>query len=541
MERQSKAGSGAAFARLALLTATAAAIALVSPLATARADTSPSPSDSLSSSSVVTSPSPTGSSTPSPDPTPSTDPMTPSPSTPAPAPTSAGPSSASPAPTSTGVPVVPVPTASGNQLPRLKAAGGTVSATSPHGPYDMTTDACAVCHRAHTAKSEVLLKTPGAESTLCLTCHDGTGSNLNVLAQYTVLNGAVNDATTGSYYYHDVSAQSSHVLGADDEFRGQLNRHAECGDCHDPHSGTATGSTSSPVAGASPATDTPWSLSGRTAGASGVSVTNGGNGSAPIYTFLNGNSSPVVFEFQLCLKCHSGYTTLLTKDPLHPSRDMLDAGAEFNPANFSFHPVEAAGRNTTPAMALSLSGPSAYKLWSLTPASTVRCTNCHASPLQVGQGAAQGADAAVHASPNRGILAATYEDRVLTDANDGFIESNFALCFLCHTDTPFTGSSLSATNFNLHNKHVAGISGNGNGGRDIDVAGAGQGNALCAECHFRPHSTATTTNQWSHLVAFSPNVQPINGVISWRSTGVGSGSCTLRCHGQDHVDETYSN
>jgi predicted CXXCH cytochrome family protein len=50
----------------------------------------------------------------------------------------------------------------------------------PHGGYTPTTDACAGCHRAHTARGPRLLITP--IETLCMSCHGtaGTGADTNV-------------------------------------------------------------------------------------------------------------------------------------------------------------------------------------------------------------------------------------------------------------------------------------------------------------------------------------------------------------------------
>lgn len=51
----------------------------------------------------------------------------------------------------------------------------------PHGDYTATTDRCAGCHRAHSAlASDFLLKKSDAV-TLCTSCHNGTGSRLDVL------------------------------------------------------------------------------------------------------------------------------------------------------------------------------------------------------------------------------------------------------------------------------------------------------------------------------------------------------------------------
>lgn len=52
-------------------------------------------------------------------------------------------------------------------VPSASANGG------PHGNYNLSTEKCAACHRAHTAQAELLLKTSDIWE-LCTTCH-GTG------------------------------------------------------------------------------------------------------------------------------------------------------------------------------------------------------------------------------------------------------------------------------------------------------------------------------------------------------------------------------
>ena len=71
-------------------------------------------------------------------------------------------------------------------LALLVAGVGTITAVTtasadngPHGGYTFTTDACAGCHRVHTAQGEKFLKTPDRLS-LCFSCHDGTGTVLDV-------------------------------------------------------------------------------------------------------------------------------------------------------------------------------------------------------------------------------------------------------------------------------------------------------------------------------------------------------------------------
>ncbi len=188
-----------------------------------------------------------------------------------------------------------------------------------------------------------------------------------------------------------------------EEFKATLNRHAECTDCHNPHSSFI--STGKPL---STMTATGWTASGRIQRVSGVAVTNGAAGQAPTsYTFLNGVTDPLSAEYQLCFKCHSSYTTL--------PAGAADIALEFNPAVKSYHPVEAPGKNTSTAMANSLAGTSSYKIWSFKVGDTVRCLHCHASGTKTEVTTSgstivpQDPHAVPNTSPNRdGILLLNY-------------------------------------------------------------------------------------------------------------------------------------
>lgn len=421
---------------------------------------------------------------------------------------------------------------------------------TPHAADTLTSDTCAACHRAHVAQGSSLTTSANPQATLCLSCHDGTGAATDVAAQYTDASVPANDASTASYYRHDALAPSTHTNAGENEFQdtsGQaiLNRHAECSDCHQPHRATSGGSTQT-VSG--------WTLTGRETGISGVSVRNGVAGAPPTYTYLDGSATaPVTDEYQLCFKCHAGFTTLPASDPAAPSRWSIDKGIELNPANTSYHPVEAPGRNVTGGMAGSLAGTSPYKLWAFTTGSTVRCVNCHADPqaLAAGTVPAAGDDLAPHAGPNRGLLLANYQDRGLEPADAPYDATDFALCYLCHAEAPFrdaSGEWRTDTNFRFHGLHVSLLAGKGPGGTSIDTPGDGGGNAICAECHFRVHSTASRndfrldvpqTGSDGGLVIFAPDVTPNGGTLGWDSTGEGSGSCTLTCHGVSHGPERY--
>jgi len=134
--------------------------------------------------------------------------------------------------------------------------GTALANGGPHGGFTATTDACASCHRAHTATNARLLMVSPA--TLCLSCHGaaGTGANTNVEAglyvsgrnggAYAVdgsTNTANNDALLGGQF---VGGTSEHTIGATLAWgqgatdRGTATALAgaatlECVSCHDPH------------------------------------------------------------------------------------------------------------------------------------------------------------------------------------------------------------------------------------------------------------------------------------------------------------------
>jgi hypothetical protein len=195
-------------------------------------------------------------------------------------------------------------------------------------------------------------------------------------------------------------------------------------------------------------------------------------------------------------------------------------------------------------MTANLAGTAPGKLWTFTTASTVRCVNCHATSAL--DNPAADAQMDTHASVNRGILLRNYRDRTLKTAGAVYAPADFALCYLCHAEGPMVstgGSTRTDTYFRWHGRHVAAIGGNGSGGTDIDVAGAGQGNAVCAECHFRLHGSSFPVNGQtpaSRLVNFAPNVLPYNGNLQFVvRTPTTLGSCTLTCHGKEHNALSY--
>lgn len=371
---------------------------------------------------------------------------------------------------------------------------------------------CVNCHTPHGAKDGLgLVPDLGftREETLCLACHDGNGpSQVNIAAE--LQKAAVHPIAT---------ITGRHVAGESGAaaFSG-ANRHVECVDCHNPHAAKQGGAPG---------------FSNTLLNVSRVTVANGAANSAPGYTFLPASDATPAQEWQVCLKCHSGYAGTLPAGA-------RDKGLELNPANASFHPVEAAGTNATAAMAASLAGGTGNP--KLTPTSTLWCSDCHSSEAITGAvstvsawtGAApagpHGSGAAAgSATASQALLRAAY--RVVEyPAGTPYAAADFAFCFICHSAAPFSDTSKSTradTNYRLHGFHMRGIT--------------GSGNAICKDCHESIHGTATasqaTQRTDARLVAFWPTLtSPAGGAPAWSAAGQ---SCTVRCHGMSHNPETY--
>lgn len=104
---------------------------------------------------------------------------------------------------------------------------------APHVARTLTTDACSICHRAHSAASTITVEpTDGGparnaliggsyggeagDTALCFSCHDGLGATEDLLTVF--------------------GAQSAHILAPNESEYGPQNK--RCSSCHDSH-GTA--------------------------------------------------------------------------------------------------------------------------------------------------------------------------------------------------------------------------------------------------------------------------------------------------------------
>lgn len=112
----------------------------------------------------------------------------------------------------------------------------------PHGGYTATTDACAGCHRAHTAAAPRLLV--DAVPNLCFTCHgsSATGANTNVTDGLYEGTGGGNLLAGGFVNYQSVPVSSTHSVngtwqnawGSGVNWAGSTY---DCAGCHNDESG----------------------------------------------------------------------------------------------------------------------------------------------------------------------------------------------------------------------------------------------------------------------------------------------------------------
>jgi hypothetical protein len=236
------------------------------------------------------------------------------------------------------------------------------NATSSYGDGSSFNANCVKCHNDEMSKSKqtstikfsahdsqyrrildetgISLPEDPLEEDFCFSCHSTTsnpnaGSNLD---KYGVK--AMSDTTLaietafGRIYSHPtIDSSGVHVQGesgASDYADG--NRHAECSDCHNPHvaqQGTHDGTTNL-VSNALKGT---WGVE-PSYGAVTTPTDNANVFDLPTgYTVKN----PAEKEYQICLKCHSNYTTLPSG-----SRNLAE---ELNSAYPSTHAILQVGDN----------------------------------------------------------------------------------------------------------------------------------------------------------------------------------------------------
>ena len=323
---------------------------------------------------------------------------------------------------------------------------------------------CQNCHQPHGAPGSKYLLQSAAEEGNCLNnCHNGSGDGSNI------------QSPSNQFYNHPMN----YATGVHDITENSLtmDKHVECADCHNPHQVNNQGA---PL-------DFPPSVNGRLTGVKGISISGG------ILEQANN-------EYEVCFSCHADnafVSSFVIPRIIQESNERL----RYDPANPSFHPVAAIGKNSN--------------VPSLRPeyneSSMIYCSDCHGSDSSVKAGGI-GADGP-HGSIYPHILIDRYEQDTYPLS---YSVTNYALCFRCHDQDALFSQGGSGTNFgsgmkSSHRTHVINKS------------------VPCSVCH-DPHGVpvvrgATTTNN-AHLINFDARfVDP--ATANYDSV---TKNCTVSCH-----------
>ncbi len=331
----------------------------------------------------------------------------------------------------------------------------------PDSPYNsLAENGCQNCHRPHSAPHPPRLLSSTQEGDVCLVCHKGTVASKNMEQEF--LKNSVHPVSSTDWTHEPRENPNT------------MPRHATCPDCHNPHQVVAT-TASPPVA------------SGRLRGVRGVTIS-------------GGTVTEATSEYEICLKCHGirDQTTL----GMMRLDNIRNVRLEINPSNSSYHPIAAAGKNST----IQVLEPG------YTASSIIYCTDCHNNDQWTSGGTWPKGP---HGSRFEPILEREFQQ------GDPTTESfqSYALCYKCHTR-----STLFSTGRFPHDKHVR------------------EKQASCAVCH-----DAHGSRQNVHLINFMLRdrtgkvvvSQNSIGLIQYQSTEPGRGNCSLRCHGEEHDRRGY--
>lgn len=325
---------------------------------------------------------------------------------------------------------------------------------------------CASCHQPHTAPSGPYLLRGATVADTCVRCHAGQ---------------PMTDGEQGANVAADLGKISTHNHPGSIDATRVISDQSDCNDCHGSHSmgmGSAVAPNIPPNLGSVSGMNTSGALIPRSQ-----------------------------FEYEVCLKCHSGSTGSSIQSPSVTRQiTQTDTRLEFAPTAISFHPVQAPGRSTdVPSLIPTLST-----------SSMIYCTDCHASdnsPSGGGVGAK-----GPHGSNISPLLSAPYERM------DNIAESavTYALCYKCHDRNSIIGNE----SFSGHSKHIV------------------DNRTPCSVCHDPhgiPSGQGSATNH-ARLINFDTSVvlrDRITGRLEFQTTGDRAGTCYLTCHNVDHSPKSY--
>ena len=383
-----------------------------------------------------------------------------------------------------------------NPSTHMTSTKAYIATQGAHTGYTtVATNGCESCHKPHSAAPAAARGLKAPEELTCggtgSQCHGTTAIGRNIQSEF--LKAYTHPTYSVTPSVHDASespTNSSHTLP---EVSAATPRHAECADCHNPHSSYA-------------ATATAPKGSGKVSGVSGISRNN--------VVVLPSGTPPSVNEYEICFKCHADSANMPQGGGApygpYPTRaaPQWNKRLQFDSTAVSYHPIEAAAR--------AASAPSLKAPWTLT--SIVSCTDCHDNDTGPNAPTPGTGPSGPHGSSFKHLLAARYD---MDNSSSAESAATYALCYKCHNRTIILGSA----SWSQHNLHV------------------GSASASCSICH-DPHGISSaqgTTTSNAHLINFDKRfVTPSgSGVLRWDQTSPGKGRCYLSCHGHSHNPSTY--
>ncbi|MBI5647452.1 MAG: hypothetical protein HY962_11015 [Ignavibacteriae bacterium] len=277
--------------------------------------------------------------------------------------------------------------------------------------------ACRSCHKSHGAGSGPYILRFAEEAT-CLqsACHGSSApaSTKNIAGQY-----------SKTYKHPTSSVSGAHKNEAPQESASNLgsSRHAECWDCHNMHTaeGTVHTGATRDIAGTggSGVLKGVWGVE-PTFGTLPTTMTNNSNTWTPVtaYTVV----SPAVKEYQICLKCHSGYA----------SGSQRNIAEEIDPRYPSYHGIMSGGTTNANCTSTTLLAP-----WGSYASSgrIVWCSDCHGSDDT----------GTPPKGPHGSNIDQMLKRTITSDATNGT-----PLCNMCHNPTHYWSGTGSGSRFTRH-------------------------------------------------------------------------------------------
>ena len=375
------------------------------------------------------------------------------------------------------------------------------------GYIGVTDNACESCHRPHSAGVSQRL-TKYVEENTCYKCHDASVTNLRIDTDFNKTYRHPVDITPSVHDDAEGPAASGNPMP---ETSPSALRHAECEDCHNPHMSKASLQSFIPQ---------PPNVNPPLIGVKGETATG---------SFDQRSTS----EYEICFKCHAESankpqllgTTSFGRLPSrqYTSLTQYNQRVEFT-QSLSYHAVTRTRSVTVPSLRPFMvdSTGGSISTRPLNTSSQIFCADCHASDTNRDLGGGNTGARGPHGSNIPHLLERQNmmetPPAIPGNSTGGvtYSVSNYALCDKCH-DVQNVIYQGAGTSFSKHQGHL-------------------DAGAACSTCH-DPHASA----QSPRLVNFDLAIvgPSSSGPVNFTQTSPGHGTCTLKCHGQDHNHESY--